>query len=472
VSERILWPLALVAGLLILDGTLAFLDRHKDTTEATAGGPIVPFDPAGVAKITLSREGKRSLVVSRAAQGAFVVATAKGFPARAGKVDATLKRLLNWRKLRIAGDKTSHEQFAVTPEKGISIKLQDFTGAVIGELIMGSLTGVDSELARQMGGKLDPGTMGRLVRRVGEDEVYVVQDFVTGELEPDPAEWIDRPLFGAGEEARVRTLTIKRGPELLVVHRDAPYLRLADGRPADPDRVGALVRELTNVWATDTADADDDAKVGLNPPRLAIQAELNDGARPIVLFLGDEIAPTSTAALPAYAARIPDRPGPLLVPAQAVAALNSATAESLALAKLLGEKSPGTIQHATLHEGSRSIAIARDANGWAATIAVAGSSSVVRKLDGVEGEALRQRVFVALTSLPIAAFDPKAPYGHGLQQPAFSVSLEVGKETIEIAFAAPEGVAAWARRSDLPCALALSPQAVAEVRAAFSVLAD
>src|SRR5581483_1179485 len=171
--------------------------------------------------------GRSPLVLARAQGGAWVVASAKSFPARAGKVDQLLARIRSWKRERTAGEAKNHEQFSVTREKGIGVRIEDFAGAPLADILVGALTGLDPEEARNKGGNVDTSRIGRYMRLADEDPVYVVSDFVTGELEPDPQEWLERPITG-GDESKAKSLvTPLRNGETLAFALDPPFPRMA-----------------------------------------------------------------------------------------------------------------------------------------------------------------------------------------------------------------------------------------------------
>jgi hypothetical protein len=466
-SERLQWLFALVFALGILDGALALVDRRTEAArEVKPGEPFVAFDAAGIAKIVVARSGKPPVVVARSAGQSWVVASSKNFPAKAPKVERVLARIKSWKRERVAGDKKIHDTYAVTPEKGITVKLEDFSGQTVCEFLMGAVAGIDPEKARTESGKLDPNMLGRYFRKSEEELVYFVQDFVTSDLEPSPNEWLDRPL--TGDETKARALRLRRRTGEEVTIQLDPYPRLAaDGKPLEPEKVKALVKELLNVNVQDTTD-EDDAKAGLKPPALECDLALGEpnspALSPLRLLLGDAAAVPS--GQPCYAARVPDKPGPILVTQASVAQLVSATADSLALQHALGEKAPTAVTKASLVEGGRTITLAREGPGWNVTVITSGASPAKPV-----PEAKRTRAIAAALGLAVTTFDPRGVSAHGLGGPQTTLTVEVGGKH-ELFLGLEEGGAVWARRSDMACALGLSPESVAELRAAFAALAE
>jgi hypothetical protein len=473
-NERLRWLTSIVLALAFLDGSLALLDRREEKAhEYHAGDPLVAFEPAGVAKVTLTRPNKKPLVLARTQGGSWVVATAKDFPVRPNKVEQTLARMKTWKRDRIAGDSAVHDKFAVTKDKGISVKVEDFAGQTLSEVIIGSLTGVDTEEARKNSGNLDPKTMGRYMREAREDAVYVVPDFVTGEFEPDDMEWFERPITG-GDEAKVVQLAIKRrSGEQFLVSFTPPFPRLAgpEPKPVDADRARAIAREVLQAYAVDTIDGDDKS-LGLQPPALIAEVVLSDSPRPVQLLVGDVAPPSSTVAA-SYVARVPEKPGPLLVPQSALAQVMSATSDSLLLQHVFGEKAASNVSKLSLREGPKTTTVTKLGNDWNVSYVASGMTAAPRKLDPAQ-DAKRLRAFTAALQLPVAQFDPAGVGAHGLGPPSGELKVELnnGQEKHELQLGTGEGSLFWVRRSDLGCALAVPVESWLELKAAIEALAE
>jgi hypothetical protein len=197
VSSRVL---ALAALALVLGAADVWLAREDELRErrdhATPVGPLVVFDPAAVTRLALVREGQPPLVVEREGSG-WVVASARRYPARAGRADAVLARVLSWRRDPIAGAAARTEAWRL--EKAVDLELRGRDG-VLARLSLGGLSGIDPEVGRR-GGGLDTKQLGRFVRVAGEEQVYVLPELVSSELEPTIGDWLARPLEGAKDEA-------------------------------------------------------------------------------------------------------------------------------------------------------------------------------------------------------------------------------------------------------------------------------
>jgi hypothetical protein len=475
-TPRLRWILVTVLVLGGVDALLAVADRKvEEAHEVHPGDPLVKFDPAGVAKLTLARKGKKPLVLARTQPqgGSWVVASAKDFPAQGTRVEQTLATILGWKRDRTGGDAAMHEKFAVTRDTGITIRIEDFSGQTICELIQGSLTGLDVNQAHANGGQVDTSKVGRFVRLANEEPIYVIPGFVTSEFEPEVQQWLERPITG-GDESKARALIIRRkSGENLSVLLDPPYPRFAtpDAHPVDADKVHGLVREVLNAYAVETIDGDD-AKLGLQPPLMVAEVVLGEGTKPVQLLLG-ETAPTTSGVPASYVARVPEKPGPLLIPQMAVAQLYSATSESVALNHVFGEKQPNAITKAVFRDGPRSVTLEHGtgAAGWSVSVVDSGVNPAPRKLDSAH-DPKRLRVLNAIVQLPTVAFDHQGLLAHGLVQESAGLSLELGKEHIELTIGALEGPVLWVRRHDLPCAIGVAPEALGELRAAFAALGE
>jgi hypothetical protein len=295
---------------------------------------------------------------------------------------------------------------------------------------------------------------------------------VTSELEPDTAEWLERPIV-AGDEAKVKGLVLrKKTGETLALLLDAPYPRLAtpEARPIDGDRARALVHEVLQAYATDLSAETDDAKLGLQPPALTAEVVFGDGSPPARLLLGDA-APPSSHSNPSYYARVPEKPGPLLVPQMAVAQIVSATSESVALLHAFGEKQPGALARATFRDGERTITLEKDPRGaWTVSAVGSGVTVAPRRLEQAD-EPKRARALNAALGLKVEGFDRTNNDTHGLLAPQTALLIETANhERIELSFGSVDGMTVWGRRADLPFPLGLPADGLAELRSAFAAL--
>lgn len=194
--------------------------------------PLLDFDPSRVDRVRIAR-GEQAVELVRKGEG-WVVASAGDLPAHAG-VGALIERLAGWRRERVAGE-TPRDEWGVGPDRGKRVTLRA-GDAVLGELLVGQVTGIEPEDVREVGYALDTDQLGLFVRLPSEDRVYVVTDFVTRELEPDPRRWFAPPVpVEPGQITRLR----RGGPEGFDL-RAGPFRFANDPTPVDPRRAGSLL---------------------------------------------------------------------------------------------------------------------------------------------------------------------------------------------------------------------------------------
>lgn len=253
-SRRVLILAVVVAALAALEGALLLARPRVRLPER-----LLELDPGRVAALELSRAGRAPLLLARVAapdgQTGWVVRSEGDLPAVGPAVEGLLQRVLGWRRERRASsDPGAWEQQQVTDEAARHLRLLGPEGAVLGELLVGGMTGVEPEDVREKGYSLDTDRLGLFVRRAGEDTTWVVTDFLTRELEPDPRPWLPRPLVVPPREA-LRRVTIERaGERFALVLEGVPRLE-PDPVPAEPAAVGGLLLTLETLEATGAAPA-------------------------------------------------------------------------------------------------------------------------------------------------------------------------------------------------------------------------
>ncbi|MEZ6188159.1 MAG: DUF4340 domain-containing protein [Planctomycetota bacterium] len=226
ISRRVIVWGGLVLSLLALRGLLALTQTRYEPP-----GALLEFDPERVDRVELA-SGEARVVLEREGEG-WVVASAGGLPAHAG-VGALIERLAGWRRERVAGD-APREGWGVSGAGARRVTLAAGT-EVLAELLVGQVTGIEAEDVREVGYALDTSQLGLFVRRPDEQRVYVVTDFVTRELEPDPRRWFAPPVpLEAAAIARVQ----RAGPEGYDL-RPGPFRFANDPTPVDPRAAGSL----------------------------------------------------------------------------------------------------------------------------------------------------------------------------------------------------------------------------------------
>lgn len=248
-SPRLRTLLALVAGLLLTRGGVALVDRPP-----APPAPLLDVDPAAVTRVVLGR-GAASLALVReaSAPGGWVVVDEGGRRATARPgVDALLERLRAWRRDRPAGrDPTRHAEWGVSEERARTLRLEAASGEPLADLLVGRIAGIELADAVSQGGALDTRRLGLFVRERGEDATWVVNEFLTRELEPTPAAWLAPPLQGVAPEDVAR-LEVRAGDlALALVFAPGAAPRLdGDPRPVEPGRARGLLLAALGLTPT------------------------------------------------------------------------------------------------------------------------------------------------------------------------------------------------------------------------------
>lgn len=350
----------LLGIVIALAGARVLVALTRPSAEHGIGSLVVKIDPSKVAGIALERSGKR-LLLERDPKSptGWVVATAHGkVPARKGAPDSLLTRLRGWRRERLAGrDRAQHAEWHVTDDLARRITLRDEAGKVLLDLLVGRITGIDTDRARERGFNVAVDELGLLVRKAGEDEVVVVGDFVTRHLEPAPAWWFLRPLV-AGEPDAVRALThTGQAGSFTLALRPRPARLQGDRRPPDPARSYGL---LTNVYLLEPKGA---APQGTTPPPGAattVRVVTRQGASSLTLWPVGERWFARSERLGAATVEVKPHE------AKQIAA---ATREGLIQERLL-TLNPGDLRRLHWERATEELSLARDTRdfSWAATL--------------------------------------------------------------------------------------------------------
>lgn len=266
-SPRLKVLLGLVVALAAALGALRLLRPGY-----RPAGLLVDAAPARVARVELFRAGRPPLVLVKQEQ--WRVESHGGLPARG--VDELLARLLSWRRERLASTEPSAwASQQVDDATARHVRLWGVAGEPIADLRVGGITGIEAEDIRDKGSALDTSRLGLFVRRADEPETWVVTEFVTRELEPDPRTWFMRPFTPPPRES-LRRLRFERGLERFSVALafDRPLVLEREGQPpvpADPQMVGGLLVGLESLETIAAAPA------GAAPPTDAMRLSIDTG---------------------------------------------------------------------------------------------------------------------------------------------------------------------------------------------------
>ena len=261
-SRRVVALGVLVAALGVARGVQAL---RGDGYEPAA--PLARFEVSEVARIELSR-GEAAVNLVRG-EGGWVVASHGGLPAH-GRVDQILARVRSWRRERVAGDDPEAEaEWNVDGAQTRRLVLRDGDGATLADLRIGGITGIEREDLRESGYSVDTDTLGLFVRAGDEPRVYVVTEFVTGDLEPEPGRWYRQPALAVDVNG-LRALAVSRaGARAVVALHPAPRF-VDDPRPVDALALRGLLFHLARIVVVGPAEAlppDDAVAFELDPAR-------------------------------------------------------------------------------------------------------------------------------------------------------------------------------------------------------------
>ena len=236
---------ALLAGL-----EAALLLTHPRVRPAPR---LLELEPLQVERIEITRAGRPPLSLARAGasqagEPVWVVRSHQDLPAIGPAVEGLLQRVLSWRRERRASsDPAAWPAQQVTEEAARHLRLYGPGEALLGEVLVGAITGIEPEDVRDKGYSLDTTRLGLFVRLRGEETTWVVTDFLTRELEPDPRPWLPRPLALPPREAIARVL-VERGPERFALLLQGGPPRLEPGTiPADAAAAGGVLLNLETL---------------------------------------------------------------------------------------------------------------------------------------------------------------------------------------------------------------------------------
>jgi hypothetical protein len=256
-----------LAGLVVALACARGLVALVDAPDARPGA-LVELDPAEVARVVLSR-GARRLVLERSGAGWLVRDGARSAPALP-RVDALLARVRAWRRDRPAGaDPSRHAAHGVDDEGARGLRLEAQDGRVLADLLVGRIAGIELADSAARGGAVDTTRLGLFARVRGDDATWVVNEFFTRELEPDPDAWLAPPFFGLARDVT----RVVVGALILTLGEDGGRVE-GDARAPDPLKVHALVGAVLGLAPT-TLGGDGD-----RPPAdaLRVQVTTRDGS--------------------------------------------------------------------------------------------------------------------------------------------------------------------------------------------------
>ncbi|MGE0710067.1 MAG: hypothetical protein AB7N76_33775 [Planctomycetota bacterium] len=277
--------LALAALVALLAGARALVWATARPRDRDVGALLLDFDPAQVQAIELQRGADR-VRLERAGAG-WVVASHGGLPARERAPELLLERLRGWRIERLAGDDPArHAAWMVDAAQARQVRLLAGDGRRLAEVWVGRVTGIAADLVREQGFRIDLDKLGLFVRRLGapplglgplgsgadasdggaDPRTFVVNDFLTRELDPRPEVWFVRPLVRGSRERASRLVVRRPGAPPLDLRLTPPPHIEGEARPIDFPRAFGALTALFLLEALGPA--------GGAPPPDAIELEL------------------------------------------------------------------------------------------------------------------------------------------------------------------------------------------------------
>lgn len=258
IDRKNLWLgaiLAVVVGANLLIG--------GEGRASIVGAPLVAgFDPARAARIWIEEQGV-ALELVRPENG-WTVVQRRGFPAHAGAVQDLLQRVrgLSTTDL-VANEAASHALYGIDD----------------GAPRLAVFDGQGAALARLQISRPQEGATGSYVVLDGAEAVYRAPGLPP--VTADPVRWLDTRLLDF-DPTRVRSLRVARmdqSAELRLVRGADGRWRILGGTVSLPPAVvDPLLLTAANLYFLDVADGVPDEASGLEPPRLMLALELEDGA--------------------------------------------------------------------------------------------------------------------------------------------------------------------------------------------------
>jgi hypothetical protein len=273
-----------LAGLVV---ALAVIRAVLFVTEAQ--GPVdrslLRFDSAKVARIVLSQGSERLVIEEDSLKdGRWRVASRGDLPVLEGAPQQLIARLRDWRSERTVGSASDrYADWGVSDALGRRVRLEDRDGAVLADVLVGRITGIDRDLARESGFNVDSSKLGLYVREAGQAEVVVVNDFASETLGPNARAWFLRPLV-RGEATTVVRVSLSRKDEAFTLRlKPDPAAFVGDARPPDPPKVFGFLQGLFRLEILGPAE-------GATPPDATrLRVDLNDGSsQALTLWEGED----------------------------------------------------------------------------------------------------------------------------------------------------------------------------------------
>lgn len=276
--KRTIQILAVLFVAQLLLAVALFLPGTPLGRSASAGGPLVEFDPAAIDRITI--EGPEDARVALARRdGAWQVDGDTMFPADARRVEELLDRLA---KLQagdvVATSASAHERFKVADES-----FERRVTLASGERTVATLYGGTSPALRRLH-----------VRAGGEDEVRIAE-LAAYDIPVQGKDWRDTSVLAIPEDEiaaiEVADLRIERAPRSEGDEDEGkdgdtggagPAWIVAGGdtrEPVNKEVADKLARALADLRFDDVLGTEAKPEYGLENPLLRLGVERRDGQR-------------------------------------------------------------------------------------------------------------------------------------------------------------------------------------------------
>lgn len=260
----------LVLAALIIEG----VGNRGEKRTAKASILFPGFDAEKVASVEIrTQEGEIKLKIEN---GIWVVATSDNYPADPKAVEDMLKKVKDMKSSHVASKSSEkHSQFEVDEKSGVEVKILDTE---------------DKELAHFFVGKMGPDFMSTYVRRIDDDKVLMVGEYLKSVFDKGTRGWRDRTIlsFDATQVQRLTLVSKEKGEIAVEANAESGWqIVKPEVAPAKKEAVDGIVSGLSNLSADDFAEKKDLREYKLDQPQSKVIVDLKDGTSR-VLLIGDK----------------------------------------------------------------------------------------------------------------------------------------------------------------------------------------
>lgn len=280
----------LVAVWLVIDQPF----KEDVTTEDKVELVFPDFDQQQLKKMEIVSSGTTSQLLPDLNGVWTILDEDKSFPADAKAVETMLTKIKELKKADIVSTNPDKQNIYQVDAQGTEVKLYYDDADPRYHFFIG---------------KNGPDFFSTFVRLDGQNEVFLVPEYLKSHFDKTPKTWKDRTLI-AVEKERLTSLRIEKGDgSVLEFKKTGASWNITQPQesPADTQKVERLLNSLARYVATDYAEVLDPPDYGFEKPSMKLVVGLDDGTTKTVL-LGKEKDTTG------YYAKTEDRDWVFVVP--------------------------------------------------------------------------------------------------------------------------------------------------------------